>query len=230
MSLPKGKQYIGIASQARIKFQDSSADIRSFHALRQMLKGRDAASPHLNNVAKGVYVLISAIWEAYCEDLALESATVLVQSATRWEQLPLALKKRIAKDLREEKHDLSPWKLAGDGWRSYIIERLPSITSATLFNTPKPAQIDELFFHAIGLPNISNTWTGEMDDVNPRDRLKNHIEIRGSIAHGGNPPVQVSSRMISDFYQSVMRLVDETDEAVRVFITDSTGVSPWGVP
>lgn len=230
MSIPKGKRYLGIASQARIKFQDASDDVRSFNTLKQMLKDRKAATPHLHNVAKGVYVLIAALWEAYCEDLALESARLIVENASTWDQLPPALKKRIAKDLREDKHDLSPWKLAGEGWRTHCLDRLPGVVNAALFNTPKPAQIDELFLHAIGLQSLTTTWTEDADGADPRDRLKKFIEVRGSIAHGGAPPVSVTPKMISDFYQTVMRLVEDTDETVRVFITDTIGIAPWEAP
>lgn len=230
MSIPKGKRYLGVASQARIKFQDASDDVRSFYTLRQMLKGRKAAVPHLHNVAKGVYVLIAALWEAYIEDLAIESATLLVENACNWEQLPLTLQKGIAKEVREDKHDLSPWKLAGEGWRAHCLSRVPALVDTGKFNTPKPSQIDELFFLAIGLRDLTTTWTGEIDGVSSRDRLKTFMEIRGSIAHGGAPPVEVSPRMISDFYQAVMSLVEETDEAIRAFVTNATGVAPWEAP
>ncbi|WP_346960763.1 HEPN domain-containing protein [uncultured Arthrobacter sp.] len=230
MSIPKGKLYRGIASQARVTFQDSSDDVRSFNTLRQMLKGNRSATPHIHKVAKGVYVLIAALWEAYCEDLALEAATTITENAASWEQLPLALKKRIAKDIRDDKNDLGPWKLAGDAWRIHCLERLPGIARATLFNSPKPTQIDELFLQAIGLPNLSASWTAGPDGVDPRERLLECMGVRGAIAHGDTPATLITPKMISDFYQTVMRLVEETDEAVRGFIATTIGSSPWDAP
>lgn len=230
MSIPRGKRYLGVASQARIKFQDSSDDVRSFNTLRQMLKGRKAANKHLNRVAKGVYVLVAAQWEAYCEDLAVEAATLIVERSPSWEHLPTGMSQKIARELKDNKHHLSPWQLAGNGWRTYCLARLPAVTGAAQINTPKPAQIDALFHSAIGLRGLSSAWTVTADGADPRDRLREFIELRGSIAHGGTPPVQVTAKLISDFYQAVMRLVEETDEAVRAFIESTVGFTPWQVP
>jgi hypothetical protein len=224
MTIPKGKKFLGVASQARIQFQDASADLRSFHTLRQMLKGQSSANRHINKVAKGVHVLTAAIWEAYCEDLALEAATIIVQNAADWEQLPRHLTKRIAKELRENKHELASWKLAGDGWRSHVLENL---TSAPLFNVPKAEKIDDLFLRAIGLPSISANWSSTEANVDLRARLRHHIDVRGAIAHGVAPTTEVTPAVVSDFYQTVMRLVELTDESVRVFIESTIGFTPW---
>jgi hypothetical protein len=224
VTIPRSKKFLGVASQARIQFQDASADLRSFHALRQMLKDRSRANRHINKVAKGVHVLIAAIWEAYCEDLALEAATLLVKNAADWEKLPRHLTRRIAKELREDKHELAPWKLAGDGWRSHVLENL---TSAPLFNVPKSEKIDDLFLRAIGLPAVSANWTSPEEGVDLRARLHYHVNIRGAIAHGAAPTTEVTPAVVSEFYQTVMQLVELTDESVRVFIESTIGFTPW---
>jgi hypothetical protein len=189
-----------------------------------MLKERKRANRHINKVSKGVHVLIAATWEAYCEDLALESARLLVENVADWEQLPRPLARRIAKELREDKHELSPWKLAGEGWRTHVLENL---SSAPLFNVPKAEKIDDLFLRAIGITSISESWVDPDDGVDLRARLRHHVELRGAIAHGTPPETEVTPAVVSEFYQTVMLLAQQTDEAVRAFLESSIGFTPW---
>ncbi len=231
MTVPRGKTSSGHASKARIAFQDASDDVRSFYALGQMLKGRKAALKHLANVGRGTFVLISALWEAYCEELALEAAQLLVSKAQSWEDLPLALTRRIANDLRSEKHELSPWKLAGDGWKTLTTERVAVLARETVFNTPKPSHVDALFLKSIGLSNVSQQWVTPLSgsgetSVEPLNRF---VTIRGAIAHGATPRVVVSKRMISDFYQTVAHIVEQTDAAVGIYLEDNGVDKPWEI-
>lgn len=213
-------------------FQDASDDLRSFYALGQMLKGRKAALKHLTNVGRGTFVLTSALWESYCEALALEAAQLLVSTARTWEDLPIALSRRIAKDLRDEKHELSPWKLAGDGWKALTMERVAVLARETVFNTPKPAQVDELFLKSIGLVNVSEHWKSPLKDSDETllESLKYFVTLRGAIAHGDTPRVEISKRMVSDFYQTVSHIVEITDAAVGNYLEDNGVARPWGNP
>ena len=231
MSVPRGKKVRGGASRASITFHESSDDIRSYFTLGQLLKGQPASIKHLENVSRGVYVLISALWESYCEDLALEAAEVLVSSSVTPDDLPAALARRIAIELRSDKHELSPWKLAGDGWRELALSRVAHIARDTIFNSPKPAQVDQLFDRAIGLSDISAQWpeSGEESEPDVRVALQNHIERRGEIAHGFRPRPTITKRRVSQFFQLTRQLVYSTDGLVGSFLEDKTGVHPWAV-
>lgn len=229
MSVPRGKKFVGRASSARIAFQDSSEDVRSFYTLGQMLKERKAATKHLNNVGRGVYVLVSALWESYCENLALEAAQALVQYASTPEELPPALARRIARELRADKHELSPWKLAGDGWRELTLLRVPQIARNTIFNTPKPDQVDDLFEKSIGLVALSSSWTpvhgSSEDDV--REALRQYIELRGAIAHGDRDGTPMTKSQLSEFFQTVQHLVGQTEVVVANYLHERTGLPNW---
>jgi hypothetical protein len=183
-----------------------------------MLKGRKEALKHLTNVGRGTFVLISALWESDCEALALEAAKLLVSNAATWEDLPPSLSRRIAKDLRNEKHELSPWKLAGDGWKTLTLDRVAVLARESVFNTPKPAQVDDLFLKSIGLMNLSEHWISpepEPDSsLSLSESLKDFVTLRGAIAHGATPRVEISKQAVSAFYQIVSRIVEKTDEAV----------------
>lgn len=194
-----------------------------------MLKDRKAASAHLSNVGRGTFVLISALWEAYCEALALEAATLLVQNSRSTDDLPVELKKQIARDLRDDKNHLSAWKLAGDGWKELAQERVSGIAAGTIFNTPKPANVDTLFQRSIGLVELSSFWVApdSLRDENPCDLLKMFVQIRGAVAHGEHPRREVTKAEISGFYQTVSALVERTDDVVAAFINERTGLQLW---
>lgn len=66
---------------------------------------------------KSAIVLLCAVWEAYCEDLASEAVEHLVTHAKDASALPKALRKQIAQELKADSHELAVWKLAGQDWR-----------------------------------------------------------------------------------------------------------------
>ncbi|MBK9773701.1 MAG: hypothetical protein IPP57_23280 [Candidatus Obscuribacter sp.] len=65
---------------------------------------------------KASVVMICAAWEAFCEDLITEAVGLLTTHCVDYNHLPLLLKKSVARAVKEDKHDLSPWDLAGIGW------------------------------------------------------------------------------------------------------------------
>jgi hypothetical protein len=228
MAVPKGKQFVGKASESRVRFFDASDDVRSYYALRQMLKDRKGAQPHLGAASRGFFVLIAAMWEAFCEDLAHEGAQILVQNASTWQDLPRSLKQRISLDLKADAHELSAWRLAGDGWRDFTLQRVTDVARTTTFNTPKAGPIDALFEKALGLKSVSSSWESRWGGVNgPRAELDRAIELRGAIAHGASPAPSVTKKQVSAFYQLTADLAECTETAVGAFIAQQTGQDPW---
>jgi hypothetical protein len=231
MTVPKGRfaAAAGGASLARIAFQDASDDIRSYFALAQMLKDRKGGQKHLSNVGRGTIILVSALWETYCEAVALEASMKLLSGAGSPDDLPVALLRRIASEVRDDKHELSPWTLAGDGWKSVAADRIPQIIRNTTFNTPKPDQMDQLFERAIGIRDLSRAWTPIVvsNPADVRATLKEFVELRGAIAHGERPEIVSVKGRISDFYQLVSHLTVQTDVLLADFLESHTGVRPW---
>ncbi|WP_167398941.1 HEPN domain-containing protein [Arthrobacter pityocampae] len=229
LSIPRGKKFVGQASLARIDFHEASDDIRSYFTLRQMLKDRKGAAPHLTNVGRGTFVLISALWEAYCEAVAVEAAALLVTHTQEAEQLPVHMRRSIASELREAKHELSIWEIAGEGWKSYALSRIATLARTTVFNTPKPTNVADLFKRSLGIENLPAHWTPpeSLPDSDPQALLKHFVEIRGAIAHGASPRREVTKAEISDFYQTVSSLVADTDSVIRAHLLNLIGRDPW---
>ena len=78
-------------------------------------KGRRFGLEILN---KSAIVLLSAYWEAYCEDIAAEGLNHLVTHLKDPQKLPEALRKVVSKQLKESANNLAVWEIAGAGWKA----------------------------------------------------------------------------------------------------------------
>lgn len=140
-------------------------------------------------IRAGITLLCSA-WEAYVEDLARNGITFLIQNCKDPKDLPASVRKSIAKEIKQDKNELSPWMLAGDEWRNIVLKRFENAIAreANALNSPKAHKVKSVFTEMLGIDDITSCWHWEMFDVSSVCDLIDHlVEIRGSIAHGRNP-------------------------------------------
>ncbi len=148
-------------SKARQAFDRSAEDVKRLLEIHQDLGGDARGRRHrLEVLNKSPIVLITAIWEAYCEDIAAEALDHIVNHIPDASALPKELKKRIAKDVKADPNEIAMWDLADSGWKTTVEARLAALTEERnrRLNTPKSASIDQLFCEAIGLPVVSDKW------------------------------------------------------------------------
>ena len=178
---------------------------------------------------KAVIVLVAAMWEAYCEDMADESLALLVRYAPGWQNLPQPLLKAVTKELRNLNEDLAPWMLAGDGWRQYLMDRQPILAQKRnySFATPKAKQVDSLFLESAGIVRISDNWRLPQGPEWARQELDRYIDMRNAIAHRYAPGSFVTKKDVRAFYNLVAFLVAQTDAAVGSLIEQVTGQNRW---
>jgi len=175
-------------------------------------------------------VLITAVWEAYCEDIVAEGLKHLVANASSNAALPKALRKQIVKELGAEADELAVWQLADAGWRTVLearIDRLAEERNRRL-NTPKTGKINELFLTELGIPKISATWnwTG-MTKASAEAKLDRFVELRGTITHRGGGSGKVRKTQVKAYYGHVTRLVGKTGGRVNRAVEDATGSGLW---
>ena len=135
-------------SKARFKFNANADDIGRLLEIHKDLGGdKKGRRFRLEVLNKSAIVLITAIWEAYCEDLAKEALEHIVKNAPDSTALPKELKKRIAKELKEDKNEVMVWTLADPGWRIVLTKRLSNLAEERnrKLNTPKAQNIIDLF-------------------------------------------------------------------------------------
>jgi hypothetical protein len=174
---------------------------------------------------KSAVVLITAFWEAYCEDIAAEGLAHFTRHAKGANDLPEALRRLVAKELEADPHELAVWRLAGDGWRGVLSSRLESLRQERnrRLNTPKAEQIDELFERALGIARMSRAWYwAGMSANNAAEKLDRYVTLRGEIAHRGTPVRSVPKNQVVDYYTHVKRLVAKTDQRVNKLVISAT--------
>lgn len=221
-----------MTSQARDSFADHCGDIDRLFEIHTEISG-DAPGrrwQELESLHKAAMVLLTAFWEAFCEDLAAEGLAHLVVNAHEASALPTDLRRLVAKELMKDDHELAIWRVADDGWREVLTSRLERLQAERnrKLNTPKTAQIDELFDKAVGLANISKSWHWtKMTAQRAAEKLDDFIELRGEIAHRGAAAGSVTKDQVKHFYNHVQRLVGATEAHVRQCLEESTGVTPW---
>lgn len=175
---------------------------------------------------KAAIVLTCAVWEAFAEDLILEAIEHIAKHLASPDKLPIHLKKQIAKQIKSDLHDLSPWQLAGNGWQGVVRDNATTLVGAVAgrLNTPKSEQLKDLYKRSLGMPDITSSWIRrKLTPEQACKRLDEFITLRGAIAHRGQDANSVTKAKAEGFLALVSELVGFTDQAVRAHAYSLTG-------
>jgi RiboL-PSP-HEPN len=220
-----------VASKARKAFDESCGDIHRLVEIHSELGGSGQGRRYQVEVLnKSAIVLITAIWEAYCEDIVAECIEHIVKRSADAGVLSKSIRKTIAKELKEDLNELAVWKIADNGWKAVLQSRLTQMnqTRARRFNTPTSENINILFSEALGIDDISKTWKWEkMSSIQAAKKLDDYVRLRGDIAHRGAGQQSVAKSQVSDFLNHVKRLVGKTGGQVNEYAVNATGKSLW---
>lgn len=214
-------------SKARKALTDNLTDVTRLLQLHAEAGGDGPGRRRgLEVLNKSAIVLITSYWESYCEDIAEEGIEHIVKYAKSADALPKAMKKLIAKELKEDKNELAVWSLADDSWRQLLASRLEQYKASRNwnFNTPKPAQVDELFMDGLGIEKISDSWAWDKTKAsNSRDKLKSFVELRGAIAHRGKGDESVKKSDVTNYLELIKKLAAKTGGKVNTHCKAITG-------
>lgn len=221
-----------MASAARKAFDKNVKDIERLLELHNQIGGGQKGRRYgLEVLNKSAIVLITAFWEAYCEDVASEGLAHIVKHAKSADALPKELKKQVAAELKKHNHELELWKVADDGWRIYLGDRLEALREARgrKLNTPKTANIDALFLLAVGINKISDSWrwARKMSAKRASEKLDKFVELRGAIAHRGQHSDSVKKAQVEDYFEFVKSLAAKTGGSVNYHVKTITGKPLW---
>jgi len=211
----------------------AEAFVKNFEDVHRLLElhtkeGGSAKGPRhgLEVLNKAAIVLITAFWEAYCEDIAAEGLQHLLDYSESADTFPKLLKKQLAEEIKRAPNDLEVWSLAGNGWKTYLSQRMKELADNRnrKLNTPKADQLDKLFKTALGIDKISDQWSWQGSSVaRSKKNLNAFVELRGSIAHRGKSSKSVTRKQVTDYIDFVRRLADINDEAVNQHVNRQTG-------
>ena len=216
-----------MASKAEEAFDESAKDIERLLEIHKSLGGdKKGRRYRLEVLNKSAIVLITAIWEAFCEDLAAEALDSLVQHAPDASSLPKDLKKLIAAELKAHDNELAVWDVADGGWRQVLQARLKALQAQRnrRLNTPKTENIDQLFETAIGLKRVSSSWKWhKMTIPKSRAKLDKFVTLRGEIAHRGQAGASCTKVQVKSYLSHIASLVPLTGTKVGGFTQNITG-------
>ena len=218
-------------SEAARTFMTSSEEIAQLRTIHEEISGIGKGRRDLEVLNKSGVVLLCAIWEAYCEDVADLALHHLVKHLQDPSALPQGLRKQIAKELKKDENELAAWRLASDGWKAHLRHRLTALRQQRNrdWNTPKTANVDQFFADALGIPKVSDGW--QWWRVNPkmaRRRLDLIVTLRGDIAHRGTTLAYVEKARVTRALNHVRHLVEATDAKVASELKSMTGgVEPF---
>ncbi|MEV7480410.1 HEPN domain-containing protein [Streptomyces halstedii] len=184
----------------------------------------------VDSLHKASIVLLSAFWEAFCEDLAAEALEHLVTHATDAHALPEPLRKRVAKEILAAKDPLAAWSLADGKWRSELRSRLQALQDErnTKLNTPKTWNISKLFADSIGIVDVEHSWYWKgMSAERAGLKLDTLVTLRGDIAHRGSSLAGVTKPIVESHYTHVQQLVVLTEAHIAQELLAATGQPLW---
>jgi len=186
-------------------------------------KGRKYGVEVLN---KAVVVFVCAAWEAYCEDIILEAIDHIKADGADFNLLPKEVKTAIGLRIKLEKHEQSPWKLAGDGWKDIVVAHAKESVGA--LNTPKAGKLKTLFAETIGIKNITDNWSWQKCKVATAiTRLDTFVTLRGELAHRLKATDAVTKKHGEDFFSHATLLAGKIDMSVRNHLHTITGEHYW---
>lgn len=213
-------------SNAKQNFDKNCEDINKLLELHELSGGSSRGRRYgLEVLNKSAVVLICAIWEAYCEDIAAEGLEKIVNDATSADNLSEDIKKQVVKYLEKEKHDLKAWKLADEGWRDFLRSMLVDLQEQRNrnLNTPKSDNINDLFEKSLGINKISKQWRWKkMSSHQSTVKLDKYINLRGAIAHRGKAGETVQKQQVIAFLNHVKQIVNIIETVVSNYVIQMT--------
>jgi hypothetical protein len=196
------------------------AGLLDIHAYMAGVKpGRKFGVEVLN---KSAIVLVVACWEAFVEDLSNNALRFMIDNAASHDVFPTTVLERVA-----SKHGgLAAWKLAGEGWKDALANNYKEVIAKTTgtLNTPKTAQVDELFAKSIGLQHLSSHWRWPgRTHTGSAKALDDLVTLRGSIAHRVKSSKAVRKVDAEQAMDLVGRLAAKSTNRVREYVHKQVG-------
>jgi hypothetical protein len=203
------------------------AEVDRLRKIHSQITTRGPGRKH--NVAvlhKSGIVLLVACWEAFVEDLASAALEIMIAKATDHTIFPQNVLERVA----STHQGLKAWNLAGSGWKKSLRDNMKSVLAKTTgaLNTPKTAQIDELFTRTIGLHDLAAHWKWKGRSAKQASKaLDDLVTLRGSIAHRVATARTVSLNNVGDARNLIFRIAVRSHNRVNQYLAERCGSAPW---
>jgi len=190
--------------------------LKAFTDMREPTRGRK----HLDHFTRAAIIFLCSSWEVYIEQIAIESGKIISSRIEIPSNLPIIIQKTISLAVKNSRHELEPIQLAVN-WKDYYNGIIDKYVSN--LNTPKNAQVTELFHKYIGIDgNVLKTKVPLLTDINKI------VNTRGEIAHNIFSEDYVKGELVGQYYDTIKTLTKQIDLYLWDYITEITnGKRPW---
>jgi len=208
-------------SKAYIEFEKNIVDVDHLISTHAAMNNGGRGKKGLGHITRSGIVMLCATWELYIESLLCESLKILTDRKNTPKDLPTLIKKTLSKLVKEDKHELKPLELAGDGWRSTLLNYAKAETD--LLHTPKSEKLDILYKRYLGMINFSSQWTTSSAN------LDSFVSKRGEIAHKGRQANYIKIGELKSDRETIDNLVTEIDKLILDYLItlDPAMNQPW---
>lgn len=197
-------------------------------AIHEELTGTGPGRRHnVQILNKSAIVLLTAMWEAFVEDLAEAALEFMIDNASDHNAFPPHILERVG----GLHNGIKAWDLAGTGWKHALRNNLREVLARTVgtLNTPKTAQVNDLFDKTIGLKNIAGMWRWQgSPSKKVSARLDELVTLRGSIAHRVTAVHNVGKSDVRHAGELIHRIGAISSNAVRAHVIRQIKKPPWG--
>ncbi|MCR9092995.1 MAG: HEPN domain-containing protein [bacterium] len=179
---------------------------------------------------RSALVLLVACWEAFVEDLATNAFEFLLANANDPSVFPTKVRVAATRELRSHPDETKVWELAGDNWKKVLVNHKHTTLKRHVgrLNTPRPAQIDEMFSDLIGLDKLSKKWSwAKNSNADVLDKFEKMVTRRGAIAHRVSEGAAVHKAYVRKSSDAVIRASSVSSNRVRDHLEVQTGLYPW---
>lgn len=166
--------------------------------------------------------MLCAAWERYNEDLLIDSVNYLCKTVGDVSRLNGQIKKTISKKVKDDKNEIKPIELAGDGWKNVWLAYAKVETEA--LNTPKSTALNLLFKTYLGIDDYTGMWKRDS-----RKKIDKFVSDRGEIAHNGAKAAYIHMETLRNYQDLVISNVIEIDSnmARELQMQSSSITIPW---
>lgn len=216
-----------MSSTAKIAYDANHTDTEQLWEIHNNYKGPDQGRHVLN---KAAVIFITATWESFVEDLAMEAFDFMLANVATYDKVPVKVRAFATQSIFDQKDSRKVWELADNGWRTVLTAHREATRQNWLgsFNTPKWGNVDKLYDSLLGITSVSAGWYWQNMAVDTaRTKLDEYIRIRGNIAHRVSHDETVYRSWGSDYSNHIQRLVRNTEDTVKEHLHTITGIAPW---
>lgn len=208
-----------LIGRAIFSFTENADDVQRLIEIHGLIAGKGPGrKSRVEILNKSAIVFLTACWESYIEDVAIEAFEVLISKARKAKDLPKKVRCMASKPLREDKDESQVWLIADKGWRDVLRAHKEEAIKRWIgkFNTPNAGAIDELMLELLGLNSLTSHWRWKgMSSKKATAKLDSFVAMRGNIAHRTKHVKKVYLMNVRSFRDLVLNLVEATNGAIH---------------